>query len=55
MMIRTVTHKILKISVAVSLIAQSVLAPVWLNASKPIGNITTEHIFEISDDIYALK
>lgn len=49
-MIRTVTHKILKISVAVSLIAQTVLSPVSLCASKPISGITSEHIFEIADE-----
>ena len=53
-MIKTVTHKILKISAAISLIAQTILSPLPLIAAKQKPVKTTEniygnHVLEISD------
>ena len=49
-MIRSVTRKILKVSVVVSIVAQTVLSPAALFALDSKSSITSEHIFEISDD-----
>lgn len=49
-MIRTVTRRILNLSVVVSLVAQSVLCGAILEGPKPPSQLPTEHIFEITDE-----
>ncbi len=49
-MIRTVTRRILNLSVVVSLVAQSVLCGTLYEGPKSPSQISKEHIFEITDE-----
>jgi type III secretion protein C len=49
-MIRNVTHKILKISVVISLIAQTVLIPRVHGIPVPLQKASSEHLFDVSEE-----